>query len=233
MREINLLKSFPKSKSREGIITSCQRTEENKKIAKKFDKEFFDGERINGYGGLKYDGRWREVVSYMKELYHIDTSSSVLDIGCAKGYFLFDLQDIIPNITFSGLDISEYAINHAMSGYANYLIKTQGLNEDAAQILENESRKKILPHLIIGSADNLPWADNTFDVVIAVNTIHNLPRERCKKALEEMVRVCKNKENMFLTVDSYKTLEDKERMDKWVLTAEIKMLVMMEIIFGL
>jgi ubiquinone/menaquinone biosynthesis C-methylase UbiE len=216
MREINLRENSPKT---ERIIKPGWRKEENKIIAKRYDQDFFDGERINGYGGYYYDGRWRSVVEKLKKLYHINNRSSVLDVGCAKGFLLFDLQEMLPGIKVAGIDISRYAVNKAMDGYANCLIK-QGYKKEEADNLEERARRTILPHMIIGSAEYLPWPDKSFDAVLSITTLHNLTEDKMKKAIQEMNRVCRNPKNMFIEVDAYRTPEEKERMKNWVLTAE-------------
>jgi ubiquinone/menaquinone biosynthesis C-methylase UbiE len=221
MKELNLLESFPKSRQkREEII----RNEENREIAKRFDKEFFDGERVNGYGGYYYDGRWRGVVRKLKEVYNINSKSAVLDIGCAKGFLLYDLQYMIPGIQVAGLDVSSYALNKVMDGYKNYLTRRQLCSQEKTKEFEENARRKILPHLIQGSADNLPWPDKSFDVVLSVNTLHNLKPDNFKKSLEEMSRVCRTN-NMFVQVDAYRNEEEKQKMKNWVLTAETIMSV--------
>ena len=215
MREINLLDSAPKIQRR---FDTGWRTDKNREISKRFDKEYFDGDRANGYGGYYYDGRWRGVVRKLQEIYGIDGNNAVLDIGCAKGFLLYDLQDIIPRIKVAGIDISMYAINKAMDGYTNYLVK-QGFQLETAIKLEDIARRTILPSMITGSADELPYADNSFDVVLAMNTIHNLPKEKCRKSIQEMVRVCRNKKNMFILVDAYTNELEKKSLDAWNLTA--------------
>jgi len=215
MRYINIHDSFPIPKRR---VEKAWKTKENKRIAKQYGKEFFDGDRVNGYGGYYYDGRWKTVAKKMQELYGINKDSAVLDIGCAKGFLLFDLQEMIPGIQVAGLDISEYALNHAMDGYGEYIVKKN--NSGNAKQLEEMARKKVLPNLVQGSAEKLLWPDNTFDAIISINTIHNLSEDKCRKAIQEMLRVGKNKKNMFIEVDSYRTSEEKEKMDWWVLTAE-------------
>lgn len=215
MRHINIHDNFPIPERR---VEKGWKTEENKKIAKKYGKEFFDGDRVNGYGGYYYDGRWKGVVKKMQELYGIDKGSAVLDIGCAKGFLLFDLQSMIPGIHVAGLDISEYALNHAMDRYGEYIVKKN--NSGNAKQLEELARSKVLPNLIQGSAEKLPWPDNSFDAIISINTIHNLTEDNCRKAIQEMLRVGKSSKNMFLEVDAYRNEKEKQRMDKWVLTAE-------------
>lgn len=220
MAEINLLESFPKTERK---IENINRTEKNKEIAKRYGREFFDGNRINGYGGYYYDGRWTGVVKKLQELYGIDSHSSVLDIGCAKGFLLYDLQEMILGIKSMGIDISSYALDRAMDGYGKYLLKKSLCTKEISERVEKLAKEKILSCLIKGSADDLPWPDNSFDVVLSINTLHNLPKERCRKSIEEMIRVCKNEKNMFIQVDAYKTPEEKERMEKWILTGETLM----------
>lgn len=200
MREINLLKSAPKVVRR---FDSNWRTDENRIIARRFDKEFFDGDRANGYGGYLYDGRWKKVVEHLDETYGLNSETSVLDVGCAKGFLLYDLQEMISGIKVAGIDISEYALNSAMDGHP-----------------EINSKEKVQPFMIKASADNLPYPDNSFDVVLAINTIHNLPLEQCKKAIKEMIRVSKNKKKMFIQVDAYENEGEREMMRAWNLTGQ-------------
>ena len=199
MEEINLLESAPRVARK---FDTNWRTDKNRVIAKRFDQEFFDGDRVNGYGGYKYDGRWRKVVEKLREVYGINERSSILDVGCAKGFLVYDLKDMVPGVKTVGIDISNYAINHAMDGHE-----------------DQTAKEKILPFLIEGSADFLPWADNSFDVVLSINTIHNLPLERCKKAIKEMMRVCRTNK-MFIQVDAYRNNDEKELMEAWNLTGE-------------
>lgn len=214
MREIDLLEN-PKIKRK---FDSNWRTDANRTIARKFDKEFFDGDRSNGYGGYSYDGRWKKVVQRMQNIYSLDKNSSVLDIGCAKGFLLHDIQEIIPGIRVSGIDVSSYAINQAMDGYGKYCVEKEGMEMAKAKTLEDEARNKVLPFMIKGSADELPYADNSFDLVLSINTTHNLPRERFEKAIKEMIRVSKNKEKMFIQLDSYANEKQKKAMQCWNLT---------------
>ena len=225
MRKIDLLQ-VPQI---ERIIKEGWRTEKNKLIAKQYGKEFFDGDRVNGYGGYYYDGRWKKVVEKLKQFYGINENSSVLDIGCGKGFLLYDLLDMIPGIKVSGIDISEYAINKALDKLGIHKMKEKtGKQEleltpeelEEAKKIEEQARNKVLPHLIIGSCEKLPYPDKSFDVVLAINTIHNLPEDKCKQAIQEMKRVCKPQGHIFIQVDAYKTEEDKTRMQYWILTAE-------------
>jgi len=124
-------------------------------------------------------------------------------VGCAKGFMLHDLAELIPGITVKGVDISKYAIENAMPD--------------------------MRPHVEIANATNLPFKDDSFDVVISINTIHNLEREECGKALQEIERVSRGKS--FITVDAYRNEEEKERMYAWNLTAKTIMSVEEWILF--
>lgn len=192
MVEINLLSKYPQTK-RNLDERGNEKTEEDRFIARKFGEEFFDGDRKNGYGGFSYNPRfWIEVVQDFIKHYNLDEKSSILDVGCAKGFMLHDFKVVIPNLTVRGIDISEYAIKTTIDD--------------------------IKPFVSVGDAKDLSqFKDKEFDLVISINTIHNLPLEECKQALKELQRVAKK---AFLTVDAWRTDEEKERMHKWNLTAK-------------
>ena len=128
----------------------------------------------------------------MKDHFQLNNGDKVLDVGCAKGFLVKDFLDL--GIQSSGIDISNYAINNSLI--------------------------EIKDRLVIGSAEKLPFPDNSFDAVVSINTIHNLDRERCKQAINEMQRVSKNKEKLFIQVDSYLNEEQKKIFESWVLTAK-------------
>ena len=196
-KEIDLLVNYPKAK-RNVDERGAEKTEEDRALARKFGKDFFDGDRKNGYGGFSYMSRfWQPVIPTFKDYWNLTKSSSVLDVGCAKGFMLYDFQQIISGITVKGIDISEYAIENSMN--------------------------EIRDHVSVASAINLPFDDNSFDVVISVNTVHNLERDECAKALQEIERVSKGKS--FITVDAYRNEEEKKRMYNWNLTAKTIMSV--------
>ncbi|MDO8512133.1 MAG: class I SAM-dependent methyltransferase [bacterium] len=189
--EIDLLANYPKTK-RNLDERAQEKTEADRKIGRRFDKEYFDGERRFGYGGFSYQSRfWQPVVPDFQKKYQLTGQSSLLDVGCAKGFMLHDFRELIPGITVAGIDISEYAIENALPD--------------------------IKPFIKVADAKKLPYADKSFDLVISVNTIHNLPLDECKQALREIQRV--SKKNAFITVDAYRTEEEKKRMDMWNLTA--------------
>ena len=82
--------------------------------ARKFDFDFWDGERKYGYGGHKYiPGRWTGVAQDLIKRYDLTAGSKVLDVGCGKGYLLKEMMNIQPKLIVYGFDISEYAIKNA------------------------------------------------------------------------------------------------------------------------
>lgn len=191
MAEIDLLAKYPKTR-RNLDERAAAKTEEDRRIGRLFGKDYFDGDRRHGYGGYSYQSRfWQPVVPDFIARYGLTSESSLLDVGCGKGFMLHDFAEALPGMKVRGVDISEYAIEHAM--------------ED------------MKPYVSVANAKELPFEDNSFDLVISINTVHNLPLEECKQALREIVRV--SKKDAFITVDAYRTPEEKRRMDMWNLTA--------------
>ncbi len=191
MVEINLLDRYPRiNRNPDERISTI--TEEDRRIAKQFGQEFFDGHRNRGYGGYSYDGRWMPVVERFVQHYGLTAANSVLDVGCAKGFMLHDFQKVVPGITVEGIDISQYAIDNAI--------------------------ESVKPFLHVGNAKDLSrYGDKSFTLVVSITTVHNLKLADCKKALMEIQRVGKH---AFITVDAWRTPEEENRMKKWNITAE-------------
>ena len=84
------------------------------KVAKKYKKEYWDGDRKFGYGGYKYiPGRWKNVAQKLINTYNLKSSSSVLDVGCGKGFLLHEMKLLLPDLKISGFDISKHALAEA------------------------------------------------------------------------------------------------------------------------
>ena len=71
-----------------------ERTVINKMYAWELGKEYYDGSRLNGYGGFKYDGRWKKIASKICEEYNLDENSKFLQLNCEKGFLLNDLKNL-------------------------------------------------------------------------------------------------------------------------------------------
>lgn len=187
--ELNLLKALPTSK-RDVQAREGGKNEAVIAASKEYGELYFDGPRDYGYGGYRYDGRWRPVARDIADHFGLSPGDRLLDVGCAKGFLVKDFLEI--DIDAYGIDVSRYALMHC--------------------------EPEVVGHLQIGSADDLPFPDGSFDAVIAINSIHNLPRDRCKIALQEIERLAPGKG--YVQVDSYRTPEQKAIFESWVLTAE-------------
>lgn len=162
------------------------------KVAKEFGQEFFDGDRKFGYGGYKYDGRWKSVAQDIITHYHLKPGQSVLDIGCGKAHLLYEMMKLLPGLKVQGIDVSEYAITHTL--------------------------EEIQSFLSIGKAQELNnFADKSFDLVISLTTLHNLYIYDLFKAVRDIERISKNS---YIVVESYRTEEEKVNMMYWQLTCE-------------
>lgn len=189
MTEVNLLDRYPRSKrpiaEREASVLR------EREVAKRFGREYFDGQRTQGYGGYRYDGRWVPIAERMRDYYDLQPGQRVLDIGCAKGFLLHDLRTVVPGLSVNGLDISAYALDLAMDDIRGKCVRA--------------------------TADALPFPDNYFDLVVSINTIHNLDLARCEQAIREMERV--SRQHKYLQVDSWLTEQQHANFERWQLTA--------------
>ena len=188
--EIDLLKNYPRTKRDPGA-RGATKTEEDRAIARQFGKDFFDGDRKYGYGGYSYNSRfWQPVVHDFIEFYSLDENTSILDIGSGKGFMLYDFLQLLPGVKVQGIDISEYAIENSLE-----------------EIKEFQQ---------VADARDLPFEDDSFDLAISINTLHNLERDECALGLREAQRVSKD---TFITVDAYSNEQERIDMDAWNLTA--------------
>jgi ubiquinone/menaquinone biosynthesis C-methylase UbiE len=162
------------------------------RLAKQWAVDYWDGDRKTGYGGMRYDGRWRVVAENMAKHYGLKAGDRILDIGCGKGFLLYEFMQAVPGIEVTGLDISTYAIEHA--------------------------KEEVKPFLKAGNANSLPFKDASFDLVVSLNTLHNLHCYDLDKALREMQRV--GREHRYLVVESYRNEVEKANLLYWQLTCE-------------
>ena len=190
MAEVDLLDRYPRTTR--DIAARAAAVPSQREVAKRFDREYFDGERGQGYGGYRYDGRWVPVAERIRDHYRLAAGQRVLDVGCAKGFLLHDLRRAVPGLQVAGLDISGYAIAQAMPD--------------------------VRPRLVRGSAELLPFPPRSFDLVISINTVHNLDRPACVRALAEIERVTRG--HRYVQVDSWLNDSQREKFERWQLTAQ-------------
>jgi len=162
-------------------------------LAKKWDFDYWDGDRRINYGGYHYrEGYWEQVAQAMVDYYRLPNSPKILDVGCGKGFLLYDFLKVLPDAQVYGIDISKYALTHG--------------------------KPEIQDRLQSGNATHLPWDDDTFDLVVSINTFHNLYNFELYDALTEVERV--GKENKYICVESYRTELEKMNLLYWQVTCE-------------
>jgi ubiquinone/menaquinone biosynthesis C-methylase UbiE len=180
-----------KSTTRDYLARVTQRDKaEVAELAIKFDRDYWDGGRDTGYGGYKYDGRWRKVADAMVQAYGIKPGMRILDVGSGKGFLLHDFTEACPGVEVAGLDVSTYAIEHTMPS--------------------------VKPLCKVGTAAKLPWPDKHFDVVVSINALHNLYNYDLWAAFQEIERVGKGAK--YICVEGYRNEREKVNLMYWQLT---------------
>jgi SAM-dependent methyltransferase len=190
MAEINLLAKYPRAKR--NLIARKSGQAENQRVARRFGCEYFDGTREQGYGGYRYDGRWVPIARDIVAHFGLKSGDRVLDIGCAKGFLMRDLMEIVPGLEVWGLEISQYAIENS----------------------HPDARGRI----VRGTAQKLPFPDRVFAAAVCINVIHNLDGSACIEAVREIERVAPGR--AYIQVDAYRDEAEREAFLDWMLTAE-------------
>lgn len=161
--------------------------------AKEYESEYWDGDRRFGYGGYKFiEGRWQPVAEKLIQNYNLTNNSKILDVGCGKGFLLFEIKKILPDIKIVGIDISKH-------GY-----------ENSHPLVKND----IIMHR---AQDSYPFNNNEFDLVISLGTLHNLRIFDLQKALSEIERVGKAG---YVMLESYRNEQELFNLQCWALTCE-------------
>jgi SAM-dependent methyltransferase len=160
--------------------------------AKEYEFDYWDGDRRYGYGGYRYDGRWKVVAERLVEIYRLAPDAQILDVGCGKGHLLYELRQLLPHATCVGFDVSNHGIEDAPPG--------------------------IRDALFIGKAqDPFPFGNDQFDLVISLGCLHNLRLFDIKTAMGEIERVGKQ---AYVMVESYRNEKEMFNLECWALTAE-------------
>jgi len=187
MKEFNLLSDYPVLKKR--YVSKNSRTIKNRIIASYRGKSFYDGKRDDGYGGFKYDGRWKIVAKKIFDIYRLKDNAKILQIGCDKGFLLQDIKEIFPKSKVRGIEVSDYAIKKTNKKISKFVKKNQFYD--------------------------LPFKKNEFDFVIAIGPVYSLNLNHAIKCLKEIKRVGKGKS--FITLGSYETEKDFKLFKYWTL----------------
>ena len=161
-------------------------------VARRFEYDYWDGDRRYGYGGYRYDGRWVAVAERIAAHYGLEPGAAILDIGCGKGFLLHDFRSAVPDASVAGIDISAYALHHAMDDVRSRVVR--------------------------GTAAHLPFADRSFDLVVSINTLHNLRVFELESALREIERVGRGAK--YIVMDSFQSERQKANLLYWQLTCQ-------------
>lgn len=163
------------------------------KISKKYGQKYWDGDRMFGYGGYKYiKGYHEQLAKNLIKNYNLNNKSKILDIGCGKGYLMYEIKKILNGAEVLGLDISRYA--------------------------KKNSKKEISKFIKIHDLRNkLNYNEKYFDLVYSINTFHNLKLDNIFNRLKDMEFIGKNQ---FLCVESFRNEIEQFNLQCWALTAE-------------
>ncbi len=188
--KINLLRSLPKAKK--PLETRKLVIPDDRILSWKLDSEYFDGTREQGCGGYYDDERWKPVAQDFINHYKLRSDAKILDIGCAKGFLLKEFKKLLPDSVVCGLDISSYAITNCVPD--------------------------VKETLFIGNADSLPFENNYFDLVISINSLHNIMNiKQLIRSFSEINRV--SKKNAFVSLGAYENENEKNTLDNWAVVA--------------
>ena len=161
--------------------------------AKEYEADYWDGDRRYGYGGYKYiPGRWKPVAEALIGNYSLTNNSNVLDVGCGKGYLLYEMKLLLPGLKIAGFDVSKHGLSNAKEVIKNALF-------------------------IHRAQDLYPYEDNEFDLVISLGCVHNLRIFELETALKEIERVGRQG---YIMKESYRNEQEQFNLQCWALTCE-------------
>lgn len=191
--ELSLVTSLHKATTRNYIERMVNDKVEAMKVAKQYGEDYWDGDRKFGYGGYRYiPGRWKPVAEALIERYRLGPGSKVLDVGCGKGFLLYELQLIEPKLELHGFDISKYGLDCCPPDLkaSTFIHKAQ---------------------------EEFPFPSRSFDLVVSLGTLHNLHIYELEISLNEIQRVGKDS---FVMVESFRNELEMFNLECWALTAE-------------
>jgi len=130
--------------------------------SKNFNKEYFNSGSYKNYE--KEAERW--VPKTARKINRIlgDKSIKILDVGCAHGYLIAELQNRYGHVVW-GIDYSAYAVKN--------------------------SEKTVRGKIKRGDILKLPFRKNEFDVVISLDVINYLEEKDISAAIKNLVNITK------------------------------------------
>ena len=193
MKQLNIITSLHTKTKRNYIKRMISKKVVCMNVSKKYGYDYWDGNRKFGYGGYKYiPGRWEQVAKKFIKKYKLKNQSKILDLGCGKGFLLYEIKKILPKVQIIGIDISTYGLKNSKKEISKFLFKA-------------DLRKK------------LKFKSKEFDFVFSINTLHNLEINYLIQAIKEMQRVGKKH---FICSESYRNEKELFNLQCWALTCE-------------
>ena len=193
MKELNIITSLHTKTKRNYIKRMINKKVECMAISKKYGFDYWDGDRKFGYGGYKYiPGRWEEVAKKLIKRYKLNNKSKILDLGCGKGFLLYEIKKILPGIHIKGIDISNYGLKNSKKEISKFLFK-------------GDLKKK------------LKFKSKEFDFVFSINTLHNLEINYLIQSIKDIQRIG---EKHFICSESYRNEKELFNLQCWALTCE-------------
>jgi SAM-dependent methyltransferase len=188
----NFVNPLHRKTSRDCLARMVDNKVEAMGVAKRYGPDYWDGDRRYGYGGYRYDSRWKPVAERLIEAYELGPEARILDVGCGKAHLIYELKQLLPEAEIRGFDISAYGLHDAPEVIRPFLF-------------EHDARKPF------------PFGDQAFDLVLSLGCLHNLRVFELATALKEMARVGRQQ---YLMVESYRNDLELFNLQCWALTAE-------------
>jgi SAM-dependent methyltransferase len=161
--------------------------------AREYEFDYWDGDRRYGYGGYRFiEGRWAPVAKALIDTYSLKEGSKLLDVGCGKGFLLYELKKLLPGLEVTGFDVSQHGLTNAHEAVRANLFTYR-------------------------AQDPYPYGDDHFDLVISLGTLHNLRIFELEAALKEIERVGRDG---YVMVEGYRNVAELFNLECWALTAE-------------
>lgn len=190
---LNIVTPLHQATSRDYLARMVDNKVEAMVKAKEYEADYWDGDRRYGYGGYRYmAGRWAPVAAALVERYGLTSESRVLDVGCGKGFLLYELQLLVPGIDLVGFDVSEHGLASRHPDFTGTMFLHR-------------------------AQDPFPFKDDEFDLVISLGALHNLRLFELETALGEIERVGRQG---YVMLESYRNELEMFNLECWALTAE-------------